>query len=104
MPLETTKFDGARHLATMEEQFAYLDAALDQSDPSFSATAIGDVARARHRPVARETGLSREAIYKAFKPSGHSTIGTISKAMKASRLKLTGAAINSASPASRTKS
>jgi hypothetical protein len=46
VPLETTKFDGARHLATMEEQFAYLEATLDQSDPSFIATAIGDVARA----------------------------------------------------------
>jgi DNA-binding phage protein len=27
--------------------------------------------------------LSREAIYKAFKPGGNPTIGTISKAMKA---------------------
>jgi probable addiction module antidote protein len=37
---------------------------------------------------ARETGLSREAIYKAFKPGGNPTIGTINKAMKALGLKL----------------
>jgi probable addiction module antidote protein len=47
MPLETTKFDVLSHLATIEEQIAYLEAALDQSDPSFIATAIGDVAHAR---------------------------------------------------------
>jgi probable addiction module antidote protein len=47
MPLETTRFDVLDHLATIEEQIAYLAAALDQNDPSFIATAIGDVARAR---------------------------------------------------------
>ena len=47
MPLETTRFDVLDHLATIEEQIAYLEAALDQNDPSFIATAIGDVARAR---------------------------------------------------------
>jgi hypothetical protein len=41
MPLETTKFDVLDHHATIEEQIAYLEAALDQSDPSFIATAIG---------------------------------------------------------------
>jgi probable addiction module antidote protein len=89
MPLETTKFDVLSHLATIEEQIAYLEAALDQSDPSFIATAIGDVAHARGvSQFARETGLSREAIYKAFKPGGNPTIGTINKAMKALGLKL----------------
>jgi probable addiction module antidote protein len=89
MPLGTTKFDVLDHLATIEEQIAYLEAALDESDPSFIATAIGDVARARGvSQFARETGLSREAIYKAFKPGGNPTIGTINKAMKALGLRL----------------
>ena len=47
MPLETTRFDVLDHLATIEEQIAYLEAALDQNDSPFIATAIGDVARAR---------------------------------------------------------
>jgi probable addiction module antidote protein len=47
MPPETTRFDVLDHLATIEEQIAYLEAALDQNDPPFIATAIGDVARAR---------------------------------------------------------
>jgi probable addiction module antidote protein len=55
------EFDVLDHLATIEEQIAYLEVAPDQSDPSFIATAIGDVARARGvSQFARETGLSRE--------------------------------------------
>ena len=89
MPLETTKFNVLDRLKTVKEQIAYLEAALDEDDPSFIATAIGDVARARGvSEFARETGLSREAIYKAFRPGGNPTIDTVNKAMKALGLKL----------------
>ena len=43
VPPETTKFDVLDHLKTVKEQIAYLEAALDEDDPSFIATAIGDV-------------------------------------------------------------
>ena len=83
MPLKTTKFDVLDHLKTPAEQTAYLEAALEQEDPSFIAIAIGDVARARGiSAFAKETGLSREAIYKTFKPGGNPTLDTINKALK----------------------
>jgi probable addiction module antidote protein len=89
MPLETTKFNVLDRLKTVKEQIAYLEAALDEDDPSFIATAIGDIAKARGvTEFARETGLSREAIYKAFRPGGNPTIETLNKAMKALGLKL----------------
>jgi probable addiction module antidote protein len=89
MPLETTKFNVLDRLKTVKEQIAYLEAALDEDDPSFIATAIGDIAKARGvSEFARETGLSREAIYKAFRPGGNPTIDTLNKAMKALGLKL----------------
>jgi probable addiction module antidote protein len=89
MPLKTTKFDVQDHLKTLNRQIAYLEAALDEDDPSFIATAIGDIARARGvSKFARETGLSREAIYKAFRPGGNPTIETLNKATKALGLKL----------------
>jgi probable addiction module antidote protein len=89
MPLETTKFNVLDRLKTVKEQIAYLEAALDEDDPSFIATAIGDIAKARGvSEFARETGLSREAIYKAFRPGGNPTIETVNKAMKALGLKL----------------
>jgi probable addiction module antidote protein len=89
MPLETTRFDIQDHLKTADEQAAYLEAALEDGDPSFIATALGDIARARGvTAFARETGLSREAIYKAFRPGGNPTLDTLAKATKALGLRL----------------
>jgi probable addiction module antidote protein len=89
MPLKTTKFDIQDHLKTLEQQIAYLEAALDEDDPSFIATAIGDIAKARGvSQFSRETGLSREVIYKSFRPGGNPTIETLNKATKALGLKL----------------
>lgn len=89
MPVETTKFDILNHLKTREEQTSYLEAALEDGDPSIIASALGDIARARGvTAFARETGLSREAIYKAFRPGGNPTIETVAKATKALGMKL----------------
>ena len=89
MALKTTKFGVQDHLKTLEEQIAYLEAAIDEDDPSFIATAIGDIAKARGvSQFAKETGLSREAIYKSFRPGGNPTIETVHKATKALGLKL----------------
>jgi probable addiction module antidote protein len=89
MPLETTKFDVTDHLKTVKKQIAYLEAALDQDDPSFIATVIGDIARARGiTQFARDAGLSREVIYKAFRPGGNPTIDTLNKAMNVLGLRL----------------
>ena len=40
------------------------------------------------RQFATETGLSREAIYKSFRPGGNPTIETINKALKVARSKI----------------
>ncbi len=89
MALKTTKFDVQGHLKSLEEQIAYLEAALNEGDPSFIAAAIGDIAKARGvGQFAKETGLSREAICKSFRPGGNPTIETVHKATKALGLKL----------------
>jgi probable addiction module antidote protein len=90
MPLETSRFDIQDHLATTEEQSAYLEAALASDDPSFIAVALGDIARARGvTEFAREAGLSRDTIYKRFRPGGNPTLETINAATKVLGLKLT---------------
>jgi probable addiction module antidote protein len=97
MTITTTKFDVLDHLKTAEQQIAYLEAAVDEDDPSFIAAAIGDVARARGvSQFAVETGLSREAIYKSFRPGGNPTIETINKAPKVLGLKLSLAPVKAA--------
>jgi len=90
MPLETTPFDAAEYLTSEEAQIELLKDAMEEGDPAYIAHALGVVARARGvSEFARETGLSREAIYKAFKPGGNPTLDTLTKATKALGLKLT---------------
>lgn len=93
MVLKTTKFNVLDHLKTAEEQIAYLEAALEIDDPSFIAAAVGDIARARGvTEFAKETGLSRESIYKTFKLGGNPTLETLDKALKPLGMRLTLAA------------
>lgn len=90
MPLETTPFDAAEYLTSEEAQVELLKDAMEEGDPTYIAHALGVVARARGvSEFARETGLSREAIYKAFRPGGNPTLDTLTKATKALGLKLT---------------
>lgn len=90
MPLETTPFDAAEYLTSAEAQIELLKDAIEEGDPTYIAHALGVVARARGvSEFARETGLSREAIYKAFRPGGNPTLETLTKATKALGLKLT---------------
>ncbi|VIO76901.1 hypothetical protein CI1B_67800 [Bradyrhizobium ivorense] len=60
MALKTTKFDIQDHLNTLEQQAAYLEAALTENDPSFIATAISDVIRARGIASGRGRGSSKD--------------------------------------------
>jgi probable addiction module antidote protein len=90
MSLETRAFDVLNYLKTPEDQVAYIEAALEDGDPSLIASALGDIARARGVTVfAAESGLSREVIYKAFRPGGNPTLETLNKATKALGLRLT---------------
>ena len=97
MTITTTKFNVLDHLETPEDQVAYIKAAVDEDDPSFIAVAIGDVAKARGvSQFADETGLSRETIYKSFRPGGNPTIETVNKALKVLGLKLALAPVKAA--------
>lgn len=90
MSVETSRFDIQDHLASHEEQVAYLEAALAEDDPSFIAIALGDIARARGvSEFARDAGISRDTIYKRFRAGGNPTLDTITAATKVLGLKLT---------------
>lgn len=90
MALETTIWDPTDNLSTPEAERAYLEAAFEDGDPALIAAAIGDVARARGMAqIARDAGISREAMYKAFRPDGNPTLETLTGVIKALGLKLT---------------
>lgn len=60
-------FDMANYLGTEEEIVEYLRQALEDNDPAELAAALGDIARARGMTqLARDTGLSRESLYKSL--------------------------------------
>jgi probable addiction module antidote protein len=93
----TTRYDVAEHLRTPEEMAAYLEACFEEAgdDAAFIAKALGDIARAKGMTqIARDTGLSRESLYKAL--SGERTPGfdTILKVIQALGLKLHAKAAN----------
>ena len=90
MALETLPWDPADHLKTAEDVREYLEDAFEDSDPALIAAALGDVARARGMTeIAREASISREAMYKAFRPEGNSTLETLTCVIRVLGLKLT---------------
>ena len=91
--LRTKKWDAADHLKTDEDMVAYLEAALDESDPALVAAALGDIARAKGMTdIARQAGLGRESLYKALSPEGNPEFSTVLKVVKALGLRLHAAA------------
>jgi probable addiction module antidote protein len=78
MVLETHPFDPADYLKTAEGVEEYLRAAFEDGSAAEIADALGVVARARGMSeLARDTGLSRQALYKALSASGNAGFGTI---------------------------
>ncbi len=86
--VKTMPWDAAEHLKTDEDMAAYLEAAIEDSDPVVISAAIGDIARAKGMSqIARETGLGRESLYKALSPGGNPEFATILKVVRALGLK-----------------
>lgn len=90
MATKTTAFDAADYLNSPEMQAEYLRAALEDGNTNTIAIVLGDIARARGASqFAKDSGLSRETIYKAFRNGGNPTLDTLAKAIKALGCRLT---------------
>lgn len=92
MGIKTTRWDSAEHLRTDEDIELYLEACIDEAgdDPAFIVHALGVIARARNMSqLARDTGLTREGLYKALSPGGNPTFATVAKVAKALGLQIT---------------
>ena len=89
--LQTRPYDAAAYLKTEQDCALYLQAAIDESDGDVAlvVAALGDIARARGMMyLARETGLTREGLYKALSPEGNPSFATVMKVCKSLGLKL----------------
>src|SRR5258708_17371717 len=87
----TTRYDVAEHLRNPKEMAAYLEECLEEAEgnAAFIAKALGDIARAKGMAeIARDTGLSRESLYKALSGQRSPGFDTILKVIEALGLRL----------------
>ena len=92
---KATTWDAADYLETEADIAAYLNAAFEDGDTSVIAAALGDVARAKGlTQLAKETGITRDGLYKALSPTGNPSFDTVQKVVKAFGLKLDVSAVS----------
>jgi probable addiction module antidote protein len=84
MRIKTTPFDPARYLDTPESQAELLSDAFETGDASYIADALGIVARAKGMTqIAKEAGVTREALYKTLSAKGDPKLTTLLGVLKA---------------------
>ena len=87
--IKTRPFDMANYLGNEEEVAEYLRQVLEDGDPVELAAALGDIARARGMTqLARDTGLSRESLYKSLSGERAPSSDTLFKVIHAMGFKL----------------
>ena len=83
-------YDPAAALDNEEAIAIFMADALETGDAAYIAKAFGVVARAKGMAeISRETGLSREQLYRSFSEKGNPTLKTTLMVMKALGLDLT---------------
>ncbi len=82
-------FDMVNYLNDEGDVAAYLQAVMEDGDPALLAAALGDIARARGMAqLAKDTGLSRESLYKSLSGERAPSTDTLFKVMRALGFKL----------------
>lgn len=88
------EFDAAQYLDSEEAVAAYLTDILEANDAALLAAALGDIARARGMSeIAKASGLTREALYKALRPDAQPRFDTISRVCTALGVRLVAQAV-----------
>jgi len=89
MPLETFPFDESEYLDDEESQGELLADALESGNGEYITHALGVVARARGMTsIAKQAGVTREALYKALSGRGDPKLSTLLGILKALNVKL----------------
>ena len=81
-----TRWDAVEHLRTPEDARLYLEACAeeDPGDGSLIRAALNDIARSGNMSrLARETGMSREGLYKALSEKGNPSFATVMRIARA---------------------
>jgi probable addiction module antidote protein len=90
------EFDLAEHLKSEEDIAAYLTAVIAEGDTAELAHALGVAARARGMTeIAKASGITREALYKALRSDASPRFDTIAKVCGALGVRLVAQPIHS---------
>lgn len=90
MTEKLSKYDPAEDLETDEAIAVFMAEAFKTNDVAYISHALGVVARAKGMAqIARQTGLSREQLYRSFSEKGNPTLKTTLAVMKALGVQLT---------------
>ncbi len=83
------EFDISEMLKTEQDIAEYLSVVLEDGDSALLAATLGDIARARGMTqIAQDSGIGREALYKALRPNSNPRFETIAKVCSALGVKL----------------
>lgn len=89
------EFDLAEYLKSKEDIAAYLTMVIEEGDTAELAHALGLAARARGMTeIARASGITREALYKALRPDAQPRFDTINRVCTALGVKLVAQAVH----------
>lgn len=90
------EFDLAEQLKSEDDIAAYLTLVIEEGDTSELAHALGVAARARGMSeIAKASGITREALYRALRPDASPRFDTISRVCTALGVRLVAQPINS---------
>lgn len=90
MTTKTSPWDAADYLHNDKAIEAYLEAAFEDGDTKVIAVALGNIARAKGMTsIAKEAGITREALYISLSEKGDPKLSTLLGVMKALGLQLT---------------
>lgn len=88
-PAELPEFDLAEYLGSEEAISEYLNQTIADGDMAELAHALGVAARARGMTeVAKASGITREALYKALRPNASPRFETVAKVCEALGVRL----------------
>lgn len=89
MVIKTTPFDAAEYLGDAESQAVLINDAFETGDANYIAHALGIVARARGMSqLARDSGVTREALYRALSKDGDPRLSTLTSVLSALGVKM----------------
>lgn len=87
--LGITRYDSADYLQTQQDMAQYFDACLEMGEPALIQEALGAIARARGMgQLAKDTGLTREGLYRSLSAQGNPEFSTIMRVISALGLTL----------------